>query len=105
MGDMVKQFVASLREHDPTPLVRGVARLLAGALLLVFALAMYSPALGDSWFVFGTDTVSHDYIMHMYGWVKSIGELGELPLWNPYMFSGMPMIASAALCPFYPTQW
>ncbi len=105
MGDMFKQFLASVREHDPGPLVRQVLRGLAAMALFLLALILYAPALGDSRFIFGTDTVSHDYIMHFYAWEKSIGEAGEVPLWNPYLFSGFPMIASAAICPFYPSQW
>ena len=105
MGEMLKQFIAGLQQHDARPIIRKVARVLAGLFLLIIAVLLYAPALGDTRFVFGTDTVSHDYIMHYYGWAKSIGEHGELPLWNPYLFSGFPMIASAALCPFYPSQW
>lgn len=105
MGDMLKHFMSGVREHDPTPIVRAAIRVAAAALMALFAMLLYAPALGDTQFVYGTDTVSHDYVMHLYGWSKSIGERGELPLWNPYMFSGMPMIGSAALCPFYPSQW
>ncbi len=86
-------------------MVRGLLRMAATAAIALFAFLMYAPALGKTLFVYGTDTVSHDYVMHLYGWAQSIGERGELPLWNPYMFSGMPMIGSAALCPFYPSQW
>jgi len=105
MGEMLRQFIAGLQEHDARPIIRKAARVLAGFFLILIAMALYAPALGDTRFVFGTDTVSHDYIMHYYGWVQSISEAGELPLWNPYLFSGFPMIASAALCPFYPSQW
>src|SRR5690606_3923464 len=90
---------------EATSLALGVLRVIAAGLLVLVALALYAPGLGDSRFVYGTDTVSHDYIMHLYGWGTSISGLGEFPLWNPYMFSGMPMLASAALCPFYPSQW
>lgn len=68
------------------------------------ALLLYGPALGNSRFVFGTDTYSHDYIMHLYGWGEIKGG-GRWPLWCPYLFSGLPFIASFALCPFYPSQW
>ena len=68
-------------------------------------LALYGKALGNSYFLFGTDTISHDYVMHRYGWDISILQRGELPWWCPYMFCGWPFIGSTALCPFYPTQW
>jgi hypothetical protein len=105
MAELLKHLYAGIRDEEVTAVVRALLRWAAAMVILLFALILYSPALGSSRFVFGTDTVSHDYIMHMYGWVQSIGRAGELPLWNPYMFSGMPMLASAALCPFYPSQW
>lgn len=93
----------------PRPLLHFVQGQWSGAwcvlLFLFTALAVYAPALGPWKFIFGTDTYSHDYIMHLYGWEKSLLSRGELPLWCPYMFCGFPFIASAALCPFYPTQW
>lgn len=70
---------------------------------LAAALAIFAPALGNSRFVFGTDTYSHDYIMHLYGW-RQIEDTGRWPLWCPYLFCGTPFIASFALCPFYPSQ-
>jgi hypothetical protein len=79
----------------------GIATLFA---CIAAALAMYAPALGSRFFVSGTDTYSHDYIMHLYGWGEIAGE-GRLPLWCPYLFCGFPFVASFALCPFYPSQW
>lgn len=70
----------------------------------VFSACLYFPALGTSYFLYGTDTVAHDYIMHLYGW-NSILKDGRLPLWNPYIFYGLPFIGTFALCPFYPSQW
>ena len=74
------------------------------AWFLFVALAIYGRALGSTYFVFGTDTASHDYIMHLYGWKSILGE-GEIPLWCPYLFCGFPFIGSFALCPFYPSQF
>lgn len=71
---------------------------------LLLALAIYAPALGGQYCVFGTDTLSHDYIMHLYGW-RSVWQRGEMPLWCPYLFLGLPFVGSFALCPFYPSQW
>jgi hypothetical protein len=80
-----------------------VARLAPVAGFVLLALAIYAPALGRAYCVFGTDTLSHDYIMHLYGW-RSIWLRGEIPLWCPYLFCGLPFIGSFALCPFYPSQ-
>lgn len=102
---MLKQVWGALRDEQATALARWLLRWGAGVVLLFFAVGLYGPGLGSARFVFGTDTVSHDYIMHYYAWVQSVSGKGELPLWNPYMFSGMPMIGSAAICPFYPSQW
>ena len=74
------------------------------AWFLLVALAIYGRALGSTTFVFGTDTASHDYIMHLYGWRSILGE-GQIPLWCPYLFCGFPFIGSFALCPFYPSQF
>lgn len=105
MAETLVKIWRGLREHNPDPVFRKLTRLLAAVFLFVVALLLYAPALGTTRFIYGTDTVSHDYVMHYYGWVKSVAGLGEIPLWNPYLFSGLPMIGSAALCPFYPTQW
>lgn len=102
---MLKQVWGALRDEQATALARLLLRWAAGVALVIFALGLYAPGLGNTRFVFGTDTVSHDYIMHYYAWVQSISGKGEIPLWNPYMFSGMPMIGSASICPFYPSQW
>lgn len=105
MVELLKQLIADWRQQYASDPVGLILRWAAGFGLFLFALIMYAPALGSSRFVFGTDTVSHDYPMHFYAWVKSVSGAGELPLWNPYVFSGLPMIGSAAICPFYPTQW
>ncbi|MBX7246929.1 MAG: hypothetical protein K1X53_15640 [Candidatus Sumerlaeaceae bacterium] len=79
-------------------------RLLVVLMCLLLSLGIHLPALGNKYFLFGTDTIAHDYIMHMYGW-QSITGSGLLPLWCPYLFCGFPFLASFALCPFYPSQW
>ena len=32
-------------------------------------------------------------------------EQGSLPLWNPYAFSGMPLLGDAQTAMFYPPNW
>lgn len=105
MIEVFKRLRDAVAQSPPDPLMRRALGAVVALAMFVFALALYAPALGSARFVYGTDTVSHDYIMHYYGWVKSVDALGQVPLWNPYLFSGLPMLASAALCPFYPTQW
>lgn len=75
---------------------------LSAVVYVLCAAMLLSPALGSSRFLFGTDTYSHDYIMHLYGWRQIFD--GYVPLWCPYMFCGTPFIGSFALCPFYPSQ-
>ncbi len=86
--------------------VREAAWLLFCALTcLTTSVLLLGKALGAaSCLLFGTDTVSHDYIMGMYGW-REILSSNSVPLWCPYLFGGFPFIGSFAFCPFYPTQW
>jgi hypothetical protein len=66
---------------------------------------LFGRALGPwSYLLYGRDTVSHDYIMLLYGWQETLGR-HFLPLWCPYLFGGVPLIGSFAFCPFYPSQW
>jgi len=54
--------------------------------------------------IYGTDTLSHEYIMNQFGW-ETFKNTGEIPLWNPYLFGGTPFLASFAFRPFYPVNW
>jgi len=78
-------------------------RLLPGAAFLLAALFLYRPILKPGVFLFGNDTIYHDYIMLLYGWRLLRGAM--LPLWLPYLYSGIPFIGSFAFCPFYPPSW
>ncbi|MCX7048867.1 MAG: hypothetical protein NTX50_25695 [Candidatus Sumerlaeota bacterium] len=73
--------------------------LLAGALCFLFR-GVLSPAS----FLFGTDTVTHDYPCLRWAWDETL-KSGRLPLWCPYLFCGLPTLGTALFCPFYPTQW
>src|SRR5438874_3027580 len=37
--------------------------------------------------------------------VRSWQETGELPLWNPYSFGGMPFVHDVQVAAFYPFHW
>lgn len=68
------------------------------------AAGIFAPALSGRAFAFGTDTVSHDLIVLLYGWGRMQGE-ARVPLWCPHLYGGLPFVASFAFCPFYPSQW
>jgi len=67
------------------------------------ALFLYFPVLKSGVFLFGLDTIHHDYIMLSFGWAGL--RQGILFRWMPYLYSGIPFIGSFAFCPFYPVSW
>ena len=73
------------------------------AALVGAALFLYLPVLKPGVFLYGLDTIHHDYILFSLGW----GGLrqGLLFRWLPYLYSGIPFIGSFAFCPFYPVSW
>jgi hypothetical protein len=38
-------------------------------------------------------------------WVRSFQQTGEIPLWCPYRFAGVPAVADVQLAAFYPLHW
>jgi hypothetical protein len=54
--------------------------------------------------VFGTDTMSQSYPMEVMG-MREILANHSMPLWNPYMMSGMPLLASFSFHIIYPGNW
>lgn len=77
-----------------------------------FIVGVYYPWLDYKWgFVSGvpvknpilTDVVSFTFPMQMLAidMIKS----GQLPLWNPYIFAGMPLLANFQSAPFSPTNF
>lgn len=66
--------------------------------------ALFFGTLSPSFFVFGADTVSHDYPVLRWAW-DATTRSGELPLWCPTLACGIPTLGSTLFCPFYPTQW
>ena len=55
-------------------------------------------------FAYGTDTVAASYPMQEMG-MSEIFKNHSVPLWNPYLFSGMPLLASFSFHVFYPGSW
>lgn len=54
--------------------------------------------------VFGTDIQNQSYPLQVMG-MREIFRNGSIPLWNPYIFSGMPFLASFSFHIFYPLSW
>lgn len=52
----------------------------------------------------GHDTFTHDYPAFWWGW-RWVRQTGNLPLWNPSWFCGIPFIASLTFMPYYPPNW
>lgn len=71
-----------------------------GALLFVLPLAVFLPeALGLRAYF------HHDLQYYFYPYHKLVADIvaaGHLPLWNPYAFGGMPLIADGQTALFYP---
>lgn len=105
MNQIIFKIRLLVSNFDSGKLSIQIARWTIVSVLFLTALALYFPALGTEKFVYGTDTVAHDYILHQYTWNSATQEYKQIPLWNPFMFSGTPMLGSAAICPFYPSQW
>jgi 4-amino-4-deoxy-L-arabinose transferase-like glycosyltransferase len=82
---------------------RGWRRILTAAALILLPLIYFYPAvLGDITLAPG------DGWTQIFGIRALIGQMiarGELPLWNPYVFSGMPLLASIQPGALYPPTW
>ncbi|GEM_PF-166433 len=81
----------------------GWRRVLTAAALILLPLIYFYPAVlgdimlapGDGWTqIFGIRALIGQMLAH-----------GELPLWNPYVFSGMPLLASIQPGALYPPTW
>jgi hypothetical protein len=49
-----------------------------------------------------------DILLQSYPWrwfIQAMVSRGELPLWNPYIFCGMPFVANPQPATFYPLTW
>lgn len=54
--------------------------------------------------VFGTDTITQSYPVQVMG-LREMFRNHSMPLWNPYMMSGMPLLASFSFHILYPGSW
>ncbi|MFC1601310.1 hypothetical protein ACFL34_03075, partial [Candidatus Sumerlaeota bacterium] len=94
-----------VKMDDLRPLADGAESFRARELLwlllyLGVAIVLFWPVLRMDVHLFGPDTVSQKYLFYQLGW-EHVSRTGRLPLWNPYVFGGIPF----ALCPFFPTTW
>ncbi|HEU5102436.1 MAG TPA: hypothetical protein VFU22_25610, partial [Roseiflexaceae bacterium] len=77
-------------------------QLIVGALLLLPAVVFLRPALLRGVFYF------HDIQYYFYPYHALTAALvanGELPLWNAYAFSGIPLLGDGQTAMFYPPNW
>lgn len=87
----------------PRRLPRPGADALAVALLLAFCLGFYRQLTLD-----GRVLVSFDAVAYFYPHLAYLGARlreGELPLWNPYLFTGVPFLANSQTGVLYPPNW
>lgn len=77
--------------------------LLIVLLPLLLLVVLFLPSLTGGQTLFFRDLTKFDYPMTMYV-VKSFKE-GIFPLWNPYVFSGVPQMAAIQPPLFYPTTY
>ena len=84
------------------------AGIAAGFLLLAWlqlsAFVHDRPQSGE-WFLFGTDTVSHDAIVQMWIWDQVREGGGRIPLWMPPLKGGLPTLGAFLWTPFAPALW
>jgi len=87
---------------EPWILTRWADHLLVGALLILPLLIFPGPALLRSVFYF------HDVQYYFYPYHALSAAFvthGELPLWNRYAFSGIPLLGDGQTAMFYPPNW
>lgn len=71
---------------------------------LAIAHLIFYPALRPGVFLYGRDTTAHDFGLLFYNW-SLIADNGQMGLWNPDLFCGLPSLGTFASCPFYPVTW
>jgi len=87
--------------------LNGIPRPLGSVLLLgILAAAFYAPL-----FYIGGDHrayISGDFVTHVFPirqMMSRIAQMGTMPLWNPYLWSGHPAIGDASTQTFYPLKF
>ncbi len=79
--------------------------IVAAIFYLAIVLYVFWPILWppEGTLVFGDDIHrSYHFFRQLFGWAIA---RGEFPWWNPYLFSGEPLIANPSLAFWYPVNW
>lgn len=73
-------------------------------LILVFLILVffYNPLLNRRVFYYDDIEMQHYPIKVLF---RHMGEAGKIFWWNPYLFSGMPLVADTNTALFYPVNW
>jgi len=77
--------------------------LLAGATLIVLTLVFFWKILLTNLILSGVDVFLYFYPYKAY--VTQALHQGRLPLWNPHLFMGVPLLANSQVGLFYPPNW
>ena len=87
-----------MREFEPRR-----PALIATLVFVVAGLTLFWPILTGQ-FLPGDDQILAGYGFRLFG-AEYFREFGKIPLWNPYLFGGMPFVAAMHGDIFYPTAW
>ena len=100
LNSLTLRPLVSLSLCPPVPLS---SRLLVSLSLLFIPLIYFYPVLLGKVFLAPGDGWSQNFAVR-----ALTGQMlldGHLPLWNPYIFAGMPLMASLVAGAFYPPNW
>jgi hypothetical protein len=77
--------------------------IIAAVIFALVALTLFLPMLSGK-ILLGDDQITAGYSFRSFAaeWFRA---KGAIPLWNPYIFGGMPFIAASSGDYFYPTSW
>jgi Bacterial membrane protein YfhO len=81
----------------------GLQRLLTALALTLLPLIYFFPAITGKTILVNGDSWWYSILVRMFS--GAILAMGELPLWNPHTFSGMPFLAATQAGVLYPPNW
>ncbi|MDY0020737.1 MAG: hypothetical protein RBT47_12135, partial [Anaerolineae bacterium] len=97
--------MADAQDDEPqgtSHLSQTLGRLAPLAALSLGLLLLYRH-LAAGWVLAGGDL--HTYFFPYWTAAARAFQAGELPLWNPYLFAGAPLLANSQAAIFYPLNW
>ncbi len=90
----------ALQALTTSPIILDFAVFLA---LILLTIAFYYRVL------FGDEVLANlNLVLHVYPYSEYIGDRlaqGDMPLWNPFSFGGVPLLAEPTTGAFYPINW